>query len=294
MRFLVIGSTGLLGQAVMSETAARGNAAIGAARRGADHTIDLVKGQGIERLIGAARPDVVINAAAITNLDECEKNPGTAYAVNAAAVERIAVGCKQSNARLVHISTDHLFSGDGRARHDERAPVMLVNEYARTKFAGEQFALSSPEALAVRTNFTGPRGWPQPTLFEWARDALRRRAPLVLFDDYFTSTIDISALARALLDLIERKASGLLNVASRDVSSKKEFIEAIGTAMGITPDWAQSRSVADLSVRHAESLGLDVSRAEAILGYSLPSLSAVAAALVGQERATTCVTTPAL
>jgi dTDP-4-dehydrorhamnose reductase len=168
--------------------------------------------------------------------------------------------------------------------HNETAPVQLVNEYARSKYAGEAASLDLANALVVRTNFTGPRGWPQPTFFEWAADSLRGHLPMTLFDDYFTSTIDAAALARALFDLIQKKAAGLLNVASRQVASKKQFVEALARAMSIDLDRATSGSVKNLSVPRAESLGLDVSRAEAILGYALPDLTSVAASLANSER----------
>ena len=149
----------------------------------------------------------------------------------------------------------------------------------RTKFAGEEFALAFPNALVVRTNMTGRRGWKQPTFFEWAASSLRHRAPMALFDDYFTSTIDAASLAAAVFDLVERKAHGLLNVASRDVASKRSFVEALARALGIDPDWVTVTSVKTLSVPRAESAGLDVSRAEEILGYALPDLGAVVASL---------------
>ncbi len=59
----------------------------------------------------------------------------------------------------MQISTDHYFCGQGDLKHDESAPVTLLNEYARTKYAGEAFALTNPEACVIRTNVVGFRGW---------------------------------------------------------------------------------------------------------------------------------------
>jgi len=275
----------MLGQALMHTAKTHGHAVSGVARHGSDHVLDLANGSGIATVIKQVAPTHVINAAALTDLKACENNPAAAHAVNARAVGLMAEVCGASNIKLVHISTDHFFTGDGDRRHDESAPVQLVNEYARSKYAGERFALALRGALAVRTNVTGLRGWPgRPTFFEWAASALQRRVPLSLFDDFFTSTIDAAALAVAVLHLAQSKAEGVLNVASREVANKKRFVEALASAMGITLDWATTGKVAALPVRRAESLGLDVTRAEALLGYQLPDVAAVVAALAAAWR----------
>lgn len=283
MRLVVFGATGLLGQAIVSAAQARGYTVIGAARRGAERAIDLANSSAIAELIAEVSPDLVVNAAAISRLDECESNPAAAYLVNARAVSIIAECCR-SPIRLVQVSTDHYFTGEGRKRHDECAPVRAVNEYARTKLAAETFALTAPNAMVVRTNIAGFRGWPQPTFLEWAIDALRRRAPMSLFEDYFTSTIDAGSLARAILDLTVRKATGLFNVGSSEVASKREFVTALAEAMSIELDWATAGSVKNLAIPRAESLGLDVSRAEAILGYRMPDLKTIVASLIAEEK----------
>jgi dTDP-4-dehydrorhamnose reductase len=286
MRLLIFGATGMLGQALMCEAKDRGVATTGVARVAADRAADLKDAATIQASIDEAAPTDVINAAAMIDLDGCERDPAAAYMVNARAVALLAEACRARSIHFVHISTDHFFTGDGARKHDENAPVRLVNEYARSKYAGEAFALAQSDTLVIRTNVTGLRGWPgRPTFFEWAADALQRRAPLSLFDDFFTSTIDSGSLAAAILSLVERKAAGLLNVASREVANKKHFVEALAREMGISLDWATSESVAGLAVKRAESLGLDVARAETILGHPLPDVAEVAANLVATWRA---------
>ena len=282
-RILLLGATGLLGQALVHEAQVRGVAVIGIARRGCEHSLDLADGRQILELMELTAPDIVINAAGLTNLDTCEQAPAQAYAVNARAVSLVAESCRRLGCRLIQVSTDHYYTGDCDGVHDEEAQINLVNEYARTKFAGEAFALTVPDALVIRTNITGRRDWAEPTFFEWAVNSLHSRAPLSLFDDYFTSTIDVASLGRAIFDLADARASGVINVASRQVASKREFVEAIARALCIDLDWATTTSVAKLAVPRAESAGLAVSRAEAILGYALPDLSAVVAALTAEE-----------
>jgi dTDP-4-dehydrorhamnose reductase len=291
MATLLFGTTGMVGQALSAELARRGRGVIGVSRQPGRWALDLAAVHSLDRFIATAAPDLVVNAAAITALEACEADPGLAYRVNARAAALIGDACGKAGVPFVHVSTDHFFTGGGARKHGEEAPVTLVNEYARTKYAAECFLRRSPGALVVRTNVTGRRGWPgQPTFAEWAIDALMGRAPLRLFEDYFTSTIDAPSLARAVLDLADAGARGLFNVASRTVSSKRHFVRTLARALDVTLDWDEPASVAELPLRRAESLGLDVVKAETVLGRPLPDEEEACRNLVVEWKDERCAT----
>ena len=289
---LIVGASGLLGQALMAEARSRGMRASGLARSGADYACDLRDTGATTALLAELRPAIIVNAAALTDLRACEADPGLAYEINARAVALLAESGRQWGARLVHVSTDHFFCGDGAAPHDEKAPVRLVNDYARSKFAGEGFAATAPGALVVRTNITGFRGWAgRPTFAEWLFEMIETDGEAGFFDDYWTSTMDAATCARALLTLVEKGASGLLNVAARRPATKQRFAEALASAMGRRLSRARTASVRDLLPRRAESAGLEVSAAEAILGHRLPDLDDVIHSLLSEYQ-TRCATIP--
>ena len=290
-RWLILGATGLFGQAAMQEAKRRGIEALGAARTSADIDLDITDAKAVWKTLHDFRPEVVLNSAALIEIGACEADPELAHRVNADAVEALAAATESLNTRFVQISTDHYWTGDGAQQHDEDAPVSLVNEYAKSKYAGELAALKYKGSLVVRTNVTGFRGWTdRPTFAEWCMDVIEEDRPVTLFTDFYTSTIDAPGLARAVFDLVERGATGLFHVASSEVLSKAEFIRGLAEVAGRPLTLAREGSVAGLVPRRAESLGLDVDKAEKALGYELPGASEVWQSLVQQSEENQCVT----
>lgn len=285
-RILVLGDTGMLGQALMREGRRRGLEMVGASRHSEDLAVDLVDDIALADALGASRSDAVINTVAVTSLDACERDPLLAYRMNARLCALLARETRKTGAYLVHVSTDHFFTGDGDGLHDEACPVQLLNEYARTKYAGECFALTRTGALVLRTNIVGFRGLRgTPTFVEWALASLEQGAPMTLFDDFQTSSLDARAFSAALFDLLPGRPGGVLNLASREVASKRRFVEGLADRLGLDCSRCTPGSVRGLAgARRAESLGLDVSRAESLLGRPLPGLEAVLDNLVEEYK----------
>src|SRR6478672_9742670 len=147
MRCLVLGGTGMLGQRVVREARSRGWAALALARAQGDVT-------DRARLLGwadAFRPEVVVNCAAHTKVDACETEPERAFAINETGAANAAALADAAGARLVHVSTDYVFPGDGAEPYLEDAPTGPLSVYGRSKLAGEARAFESERALVVRT-----------------------------------------------------------------------------------------------------------------------------------------------
>ncbi len=280
---LVFGATGTLGQALVRVAKNQGQAIKGVARRGADYVGDLTDGKRVAALIDETRPTAVINAAALTDISYCEQNYAAAEQVNAGGVANLVAACRPKGIRFIQVSTDHFYTGDKAKLHKETADVCLVNNYARSKYAGERFALTMDDALVVRTNLTGWRGWKSPTFIEWAVSSLEKAQPMTLFDDFFTSTIDAVSLADVILRLMgKRDVRGVLNIAAAGVASKRDFVRRLADELKI-PLQEQPGSVKSLAVPRAESAGLDVSLCETILGESLPKMEKIIGNLLTQR-----------
>lgn len=269
MKVLVLGGTGLLGEALMQRCQALGHAAIAASRSSKAMPLDISDRARLASVLSEVKPELVINCAALASIDACEADPAKAFAVNAEPVGELARLSRAARFKLVHVSTDHYFTGASKARHGEDAPVTLLNEYARSKFASEKHALSAPGALVVRTAFVGRGSGHDRGFAEQVHGALQGGDRLTLFEDAYTSLLHRSEVARLMLELAERDAAGIVNVASSDVFSKADLIRAFARKLGLALN-AQSGSVTSLSVPRGESLGLATGKIEALLGCRMP------------------------
>lgn len=276
-RGLIIGDTGLLGQALVARGRLLGLDVRGASRRSPDIALDALQTSALEQTLDAIRPSWVINAAGLIDVNQCEKAPEMAWLANARLPAILASSCAARDIRFLHISTDHYYTGDGATPHPETHPVALVNEYARTKYAGECMVLTYPQTLVIRTNIVGFRGWRgAPTFVEWLLDALEQQTPIGLYTDFYTSSLCATQLAEALFLLLETPAHGILNIASREGSSKLEFATALAQSCGLSIKAAHGASLRSLAgARRADSLVLNTDKAEKILNIQLPDLAAV-------------------
>lgn len=284
MNILITGSTGLLGTSLIKEARLRQINAIGAARNGADISIDITNGKKLQELIESIKPDLVINAAALINVSACEQDPLLALATNANPAANMAELSTKLNFDFVQISTDHFFNGDGALKHNESHAVTIMNEYARSKYQAEEFALKSSRSLVVRTNIVGFSPRPShPAFADWVVKALEDKLPITLFSDFYTSSLDVPTFANSLFDLILTGHKGLINLAASEVFSKEDFIRCLARALELDSSQAKVGSVAELvDAKRANSLGLDVSKAELLLGYKLPGLNQVIEKLASQ------------
>lgn len=279
MTVLVLGATGLLGTEVMKVLKARGIPALGAARSGTDIAVDITRPMDLFRHLIGTGADAVINCAANVNLADCEDSPELAYRINGAPAGVLSAWSKQTGGYVIQVSTDNYFAGEPRIKNDEEAQVTLLNAYAASKFAGESMTVKAENSLVVRTNICGAsKGFGK-----WVMDSLLARAPISAFDDYFTSTMHVRDCAEALADFLDQKRTGLVNLASSDVSSKSEFIRAVADALNISHKTISERSAKGMTPERALSCGLDVRKAEDWLGRPLPGLKETVRTLVSED-----------
>lgn len=279
-KWLITGDTGTLGLAIRTALAKSGIEAVGASRRGSEYVLDLTDPNSTRATLDLIRPDVIINTAALTSVDGCQRNPKLAAKINAESVGLLATYCAEQEVKLVQISTDHLFQSNEFKFFSELSTPSPINIYAATKLKGEGHALSAPGSIVIRTNFCGFRNWPnQPNFLETIIYNLENSIPITGFTDYFTSTIDTTSLSQAIIDLTEQDASGVINIASSEAFSKFDFIMELARTFELSTEKISRGSVDSLAVPRSKYCALEISKSEQYLGYQLPNLVQVVATL---------------
>ena len=255
---VILGAGGMLARALASE--------LPSARALTQADCDITDARALRAAIPAG-VRLVLNAAADTRVDRCESEPDHLL-VNDEAVGTIAGLCREVGARLVHVSTDYVFDGTGRRPYREDDPVDPVNAYGRGKLGGERRALASgPDVLVVRTSWvfgTGSANFVD-TMLSLAASG---RTELRVVDDQRGRPTFARDLARALLLLVDRGATGLVHFANAGETTWYGFAREI-LARGGFPDVAvvpcSSAEHPRPAARPAYSV-LDTSRYEALAG----------------------------
>jgi dTDP-4-dehydrorhamnose reductase len=270
---LVTGATGFLGPYLVEAFAALGSVEGVARGPGATHQSDLTDDGAVERLLGSVRPDVVVHAAALTDVDLCENNPAQARRFNGDATGNVVRHLPQG-ASLVYVSTDQVYPGSG-APHVEGSEAP-VNVYGATKLAGEQAALRHPKTTVLRTNLFGvSRTRTGASLVDFLVGRFKGLQPVSLFTDVMFSPLHVMTMASLAVECVRRDLTGTFNLGSREGTSKCDFAFAVARHLGLPTDHATPAASASLPGRAPRPMDMrmDPSRIEKALGMAMPNLN---------------------
>ena len=185
--------------------------------------IDLESVDHLVRAFETVQPQIVIHTAGLANVEACEAKPDLAQHINVDLAANVAQACAKLGLPLVHISTDHLFSGEAPLV-DETHPTAPKNVYGRTKAEAEFRVLAAhAQILVMRTNFYGWGPSYRRSFSDVVIQALRSGNELTLFKDVFYTPILIETVAQAVHDLVNLKAGGIFHVVGDERISKYEF-----------------------------------------------------------------------
>jgi dTDP-4-dehydrorhamnose reductase len=283
LRILITGGTGLLGINWAAAMRAQHEVLLAGHRRGS--RLAGTRAVALEK-IADLRPDVMVNAAGLSSVDDCERDPARAMEVNAALAGSIAATAEALGAKLVHVSTDHVFSGEGSLYAEGAAPSP-VNAYARSKLEGERrVAAACPGALIVRTNFFGWGHAARQSISDWILAALRARQPLTMFSDVFVTPILATRLALAAHELLGAGGRGIFHVGGDERVSKHAFALRLAKAFGLPADGIREGRFeeAKLAAPRPRDMSLSNERARGLLGRGPGGLDEQLAELREQER----------
>jgi dTDP-4-dehydrorhamnose reductase len=238
-RVALFGSRGQLGVELKSELTARGYEVFCFERS----TVDITDAAAVERAIAGCDPSVVLNAAAYNQVDVAETEPLAAFQVNALAVRNLAVACRNSDAQLVHFSTDYVFDGQAGRAYREEDPTHPLGAYAVSKLAGELYARAYLDApVIIRTSGVfGPGGMDTARgnfvelMLRLAVQNTAQNNPIRVVEDHVASPTYAPALAARTADLVERGAHGIYHIGGGTPISWFDWAAKIFEAAGLNP-----------------------------------------------------------
>jgi dTDP-4-dehydrorhamnose reductase len=226
MRVTIFGATGLLGKALLPQW--EKDEVIGLGSRDAD----VRDAAQVQAAIERTQPEWIVNAAAYTDVDGCESHPEQAFAVNCQGAVNIAASAKAGGAQLVSLSTDYVFDGQNTQPYETTAPRAPRSVYGKSKAQAEvEIAEILPTACIVRTSWlfgVGGKCFPD-TILKLAET----RPALDVVDDQRGSPTHAPDLARAIVALCRRRATGIVHVTNTGECSWFEFAREIVSGSGM-------------------------------------------------------------
>lgn len=284
-RILVIGSNGLLGQK-LCEIIVRGaayNLTIASIEEkpvlhvvGAQYMrVDITSKKEVKSLVHTCHPDVIINAAAMTNVDACETERELCWRINVDGVENIVDAAKKRDTKVIHVSSDYVFDGKSGPYSEDDRPEPL-SYYGKSKLASENLLRTSgvPYLIARTMVLYGFAPGVKANFALWLIDSLENKKNVTVVDDQLGNPTLVDDLAYGLIQGFELERTGIYNIAGRDIVSRYDFAQKLANvfnldALLITP--IKTSSLNQPAPRPLNS-GLVTLKAEVELGYKPSSV----------------------
>jgi dTDP-4-dehydrorhamnose reductase len=221
MKVLVFGGAGLLGTDII-EGCRDENEMIAPA----SSECDITKAEEVYEYIMIHRPDVVINSAAITDVDKCEEYPDAAFCINAMGAKNIAVACRDFSVKMMHISTDYVFDGTKGDAYSESDPVNPINAYGRSKAMGEELVKTSgAKYMIIRTAWVfGAR---RRHFVDYVADCINKGEEIIAVKDMVSSPTYSVDLAETIKKMIPINTFGTFHAANKGYCSRVQMVEEI-------------------------------------------------------------------
>ncbi len=221
MKVLIIGGTGLLGtdiNAVMQgdfEVQPLGSA-----------NVDITKLDSVYHAVKTHKPDVVINSAAMADVDKCEQEPELAYRINAIGPKNVAIACRDYRIKMVHISTDYVFDGAKKEPYTEFDATNPLSVYGKSKLAGEELIKTvCDNHLIIRTAWLfGER---RNHFVDYVVNAINNGNEIIAVKDMVSSPTYSRDTAETIKKLISLNQSGVFHSCNKGYCSRVELVEEI-------------------------------------------------------------------
>lgn len=241
MKVLITGSNGLLGQKLIERYQTTPAVQLIATARGADRfpnqqgyvyeSLDITVDSEVQTIVAKHKPDVIINTAAMTNVDACESDKEGCDKLNVEAVEFLVKACNDNGVHLVHLSTDFIFNGTHGPVTEEEQPDPL-SYYGHSKWKAEQVVIAKAKSWAIARTvlvYGIVSDMSRSNIVLWAKGALESGKSINVVSDQFRTPTLAEDLAQGCALIAEKRAQGIYNISGRDFMSVFDLVYKVAT-----------------------------------------------------------------
>ncbi len=281
MRILVTGANGLLGQKLSAildkdsevELIATARSPLSLKlKNGTFAQLDITNEEQVAKVISTHRPDVVINTAAMTQVDQCENDREQCWLANATAVQFLVSAVEKNHSKLIHVSTDFIFDGT-EGPLDEDAEPHPVNYYGESKLAAEKIIQQSKCQWAiVRTVLVYgiTTDLSRSNIVLWVKKSLEGGKTINVVNDQYRTPTLAEDLATGCMLVAKRQAEGIFHISGREMMTPYDIAMETADYFGLDKNLIKATDSSTFKQPAARPLktGFNIQKAERVLGYS--------------------------
>lgn len=285
-KVLITGSNGLLGQKLVYALLNRSDVQVIATSLGVNRmkkqegyiyeSLDITSKLEVESIFKKYRPDVLINTAAMTNVDACETKREECWSINVTAVQNIVDVIEYADynhCHLIHLSTDFVFDGEKGSEYVETDIPNPLSYYALSKFESEKIVQQSKIKWAIARTiivYGIVDNMSRSNIVLWAKDALTKGQKINVVDDQFRSPTLAEDLAMGCILIADKNATGIYNLSGPNTMSILELVYAVADFWKLDKALiSPSKSVGlNQPAKRPPRTGFDITKAKKDLGYN--------------------------
>lgn len=272
MKFLVTGSTGLVGSQIVKDLTKTGNEIYACYHEsippeGIPVQLDLTNDENILRIVEKIRPDVILHLAAMTNVDLCEKEKKLASQINITATEILSKQSAKNNSFFVYISTDYVFDGESGLKSESDIPNP-INYYGYSKYQGELAVQNTASRWCiVRTSTPFGIHNTKKSFPYFVIENLRERKEISVLTDQYTSPTYVPNLSKMLIEVSTRQMQGIFHLAGASRISRYDVSLLVAEKLDLDKSLLRQTTINDIKwlAKRPRDSSLDVSKSAKIL-----------------------------
>ncbi len=272
-KILILGSSGFLGTSLKNVLIkSHHNIYCQSRDKDSDEKCDPSNYDEFIDLLARLKPDIIINLIANTDVDLCQKDKNIAFNANVLPVLNLTNSLKHlnHNARIIHISTDHVYDGFGYKKEEQVNPL---NEYASTKLEAENIILDYG-GLVIRTNFIGKcMNNKKKSLTDWIYESLIKEKEITVFENIIINPLNTKILCKYLCSLLEKNVEGIFNLGAADGITKADLAFLFANHLNLRSDLLKKGEFIPKSHQsiRPKDMRMDISKFQNHFQVKLPS-----------------------